>query len=136
MICPVAASTMAFMKPRVPSTSRARANIGHGHLGEANLSILCARFRFRQADATKLRIDEDGIGNEAAFGADASLFEEICTDDAEIVVRNVREGRAALDVPQRVDSSHICFEFCIDLEETTLVCGDACGGDIERVRVR
>src|SRR5208282_2640028 len=100
-----------------------------------DLAIFRARLRFSQADSAQLRINKNGIRNEAALGAGASLFNQICANDAEVVVRNVRERRPTLDVAQCVNSSHICFEFWIDLNKATFVRGDACRGNIKSVGV-
>src|SRR5579864_2407492 len=105
-ICPVAASTMTFRKPRVSSTSKARATRDMGIFAMRILRF-CARLLFGQTDAAQLGIDENGIGYEPALNAGTSLFDEVRADDAEVVVGNVGESRAAFDVAQRVNSWQI-----------------------------
>jgi glycine/D-amino acid oxidase-like deaminating enzyme len=108
-------------------------DVRHRHFGDAYLAILRARLLLGQSHTTELWIDENGIGNEAALDAGASLFDKIRADDTEVIIGNVRERGSALDVAKRVNSSHISFEFCVDLNKTALIRGDASGGNVERV---
>ena len=81
-----------------------------GILATRILAFLGARFRFCQADAPELRVDKQGVGHHAALDGGVAIFDKVGAQDAEIVVGNVREGRAALDVAKREDAFHIGFQ--------------------------
>src|SRR5262249_44799038 len=85
----------------------------------ADLELVPGRPRlfFGQAHTTELRIGEDGVGDEAAVGGEILLLDEIRVHDLVVVVGDVREGRAALDVPQRPDVRYVGLKTPVDLDE-------------------
>ena len=102
----------------------------HRHFGDANFFVLLARFLFTQPDATQLRINEDGVGNQAAFGAGRALFNYVCAQDAKVIVRNVRESRTTVDVSQSINSWSAGFQFRIHFDKTAIIRFDLCGRQI------
>ena len=66
-------------------------------------------------------IDENRVGHEAFVGSCIAAFEQIRSDDAKVVVGNMRELRPAFDIAQRVHSRDVRLEFVIDLDISLLV---------------
>lgn len=60
---------------------------------------------------------------------------QIVSYDAEVVVRDVSETRAAFDVAEGVYVFDICFEGRGDGDEAIWRGGDICGGEVEGVCV-
>src|SRR5258708_3851704 len=110
-------------------------DVTHGHFGDADGAVLPASLRFGEADAAELRVDEDGVGNEAIRGGRGAIFEQVGAKDAEVVVGNVGEGRPAFDVAEGVDVFRGGFELFVDADEAAGVGGDGGGGKIQRVGV-
>src|SRR6185369_6592210 len=71
---------------------------GHRHLGHADVLVLLARRALGESDAPKLGIDEDNVWNRPAFGRDLLLLNQVRANDTEVVVGNVSERWATLDV--------------------------------------
>jgi len=110
-------------------------DVVHGHFGDADGAVLRAGFRFGEADAAELRVDEDGVGHETIGGGGAAVFEQIGAKDAEIIVGNVGEGGAALNVAEGVDVLRGGFELFVDADEAAGVGRDGGGGKIQCVGV-
>jgi len=110
-------------------------DVVHGHFGDADRAILRACFCFGKADAAELWVDEDGVGNEAIGGGGAPVFKQVSAEDAEIVVGNVGEGRASLDVTEGKDVFRGGFELFVYADKAAGVGGNCGGGKIQRVRV-
>ncbi len=94
-----------------------------------------ARLRFGYAHASQLRIDEKRVGHEAIRGRRASLLDQIRAQNAEIVVRNVRERRTAFYISQRVDTVDVGLQFSVHLHEASLVYSNSSSAHIQAVRV-
>jgi hypothetical protein len=107
----------------------------HGHFGYTDRAILRAGFGFGETDAAKLRVDEDGVGHQAIGSGGAAAFEQVGAQDAEIVVGNVRESGAALDVAEGEDVLRGGFELFVDADEAVGIGRDCGGEEIQRVGV-
>src|SRR6266487_2898746 len=108
----------------------------HRQLRDANVPVLRASFRFGQADPAQLRIDKDRIGHLTIVSRGVLLFEEISADDTEIIVRNMRERRPALDVAECVDGASRSFEAVVYLDEAAIVRFNPSRRKAQGVRVR
>jgi hypothetical protein len=85
------------MTPRGSSTSSARHEI-HRQLRYTDVPALRPRLLFGQSNTAELRIDEDHVWHEAASGRGVSALDQIRAQDAVVVVGDVRESGAAVDV--------------------------------------
>ncbi len=63
-------------------------------------------------------------------------LEKVVAQDAKIVIGNVGEGGATLDVADAVDAGNVGFQAGVDAQETPVVGRDSSGGEIEVVGVR
>ena len=114
---------------------RSMGDVIHGHAGDADGAILRAGLRFGEADAAKLRVDEDGVGHKSIGSGGAAVFQQVGAQDAEIVVGNVREGRAPLDVAERKDVFRGGFELFVNVDEAASIGRNRGGGKVQRVGV-
>ena len=130
-ICSDCASTMTFIRPRVSPNSLGPRHIGHWHFRDANLFTLFARLFLRYANAAELRIDEDGVGKHAPLDGGVLAVEKVVAQDAKIVIRNMGEGGATLDVANSIDAGDICFQVRVNAKETLVVGLDSGCGQIE-----
>src|SRR5262249_50826690 len=73
------------------------------------------------ADAPELRVGEHGVGHEPAVGRELLAFDQVAVDDLVIVVGDVRECRAALDVAQGPDARHVRLQPAVDADEAVAV---------------
>ena len=110
-------------------------DIVHGHFCDADFSSCGAGFSFAHTHAAKLWVDEEGIWEETTCDRSASLFDDVGSNDAEVVVGNVRESGTAFDVAESEDAGDICFETIIDLNVAVLVSRDSGGGRVEPIGV-
>src|SRR5947209_6863230 len=108
----------------------------HRQLRDANVPLLRASFRFGQANPAQLWIDKDRIGHLTIVSRGVLLFEEISADDTEIIVRNMRERRPALDVAECVDGASRSFEAVVYLDEAAIVRFNPSRRKAQGVRVR
>src|SRR5436190_23168504 len=108
----------------------------HRQLRDANVPLLRASFRFGQANPAQLWIDKDRIGHLTIGSRGVPLFEEIGADDTEIIVRNMRERRPALDVAECVDGASRSFEAVVYLDEAAIVRFNPSRRKAQGVRVR
>src|SRR5262249_39550178 len=76
---------------------------------------------FSQSYSAQLRVNKDGIGHQAITYSGTAAFEQICTNNAEIVVRNVGEGGAAFHITQRIDARYICLQPLIYLDRAAFI---------------
>jgi hypothetical protein len=110
-------------------------DVGHGHFGHADFFVLGAGFGFCEADAAEFGIGKKHVGDEAAVDGGVSIFEDVGAQDAEIVVGNVGEGRAAFDVSESEDARRGGFQFPIYFNVATVIDRDAGGGNVQRIGV-
>ena len=61
---------------------------------------------------------------------------QIGADDPKIIVRNMRERRTAFDIPEREDSLRSGLQPIVHLDNAVLTGLNACGGEIQRIRIR
>src|ERR1044072_6961154 len=94
------------------------------------------RLGFVQSYRRKLRIDEHAIGHRSPFDGRVATVEPVLAQDAEIVVGNVREGRPAFHVADRIDARDNGLEFRVHLDEARIVGLDAGGAEVEAVGIR
>ena len=78
-------------------------DVGHRHARDVNGATASPSLLFGQADASKLRIDEDRVRHGPTFDASVGSFEQVRLQDAVVVVRDVRKSGAGSDVTYRVD---------------------------------
>ena len=86
--------------------------------------------------AAELGIDKNGVRNEAAFGAGFAVFDQICADDAEIIVRNVRERRTTFDIAQRKNPPYAGLQPIVHLYEALLVGGNSRHRSLQPIGIR
>ena len=60
-------------------------------------------------------------GDDAIIDRGVSAFDQIGSDDAVIVVRDVSELRAAFHVAERVNARRVCFQSLVHFDEAVLV---------------
>ena len=77
---------------------------GHRDLADLEPAPGRPRLPLGQADAAQLRVGEDGVGHQAVVGGEVLALDQVGVDDLVVVVGDVRERRAALDVAQRPDA--------------------------------
>src|SRR5262245_25446290 len=92
-------------------------HIAHRHLGHANVQAPGPRLRFTQTYAPELRIYENSVRHETIINRRVPAFNQIGSDDAVIVVRDVSELRAALHVAEGVDSGRGGFQSIVHFDE-------------------
>ena len=92
------------------------------------------RLRFAEADATELRIDEDDVRHLSASDGRRFLVDQQRLKHSVVVVGNVRERWAALDVADCVDAGDIRFEAVVHLDKTVVVGSHAGNAKIQTLR--
>ena len=66
-------------------------------------------------------VGEDCAGDQAVVGYGGFSFNQVGVDDLVIVVRDVRKGRAALDISQGPDARHIRLQPIVHPDESLLI---------------
>src|SRR5262249_26393679 len=97
----------------------------HGLYHHTDVASLFSGLIFTQANAPKLGIDEDGVGDKAILRAGAAMFKQVGAQNAEVIVRGVRESWPTFDITQRVDTRNVRFQLPIDLDVALFSQGDA-----------
>ena len=92
--------------PRFRHFQRPR-NVSHRHVSDAHAATLFLRVAFAQPNAAKLRVNVHGVGHEPPSGGRVAVFDQICSHNPKIIIRNVGKGWAAVDVAKRVHTSDI-----------------------------
>jgi hypothetical protein len=89
----------------------------HGQFRHTDGAPLFSGLVFALANTSKLGIDEDGKGDKAILRAGIAVLQQVGTQNAEVIVRDVGESWPPFNIPQRVDASHVRFQLRI------IVCG-------------
>ncbi len=103
-------------------------NRRHRQFCHTNVAALLARLSLGDADAAELRIDEDRIRNEAPLRRCILMFNQIRTNNSEVVVGNMGKRRATFDVAQSVNFGSGGLQVVVYFYESLLVCRDLRGG--------
>src|SRR5450755_623007 len=103
----------------------------HRHLGDFDVFILLARLRFCEAHTPKLRIDEDGIGDETVLDTGVTVFDQVGAQNAEVVVGDVGERGWPLDIVERVDARDIGLQAVVGQNVAAFVYLDSGCGKVE-----
>ena len=126
---------MAFIRPRVSSTSSARATERHGHPGYTDLPSALLRFGFRHAHPAQLRIHEDGIGHHAVAHRALAAIEQVGFQNAVVVVGDVGELRTSLHIANDVNPRGRGLQPLVGADKAPLVGLNAGRSGFERVGV-
>src|SRR5262250_3286893 len=105
----------------------------HRHFGDTDGAVLRAGLLFGQADTTELRINKNGVGNQAVGRGGVAVFQEIGAQDAKIVVRDVGKRGTSLDVAQGVDVLGGSLELVVHANEAAVVSGHSGGEEIQGI---
>src|SRR5258705_6862178 len=84
----------------------------------------------------ELRIDEAGVGHQPSVDGDILFLDNVGANDAEVVVGNVREGGAAFDVSEGINTRYVGLEPIVCFEEAFGVGFNSGGRQIKRVGIR
>jgi hypothetical protein len=99
------------------------------------VSSLVIGFRFAQADTTQLWINENRIGHQSILNRSLPIFQQIGTNDAEVIVRDMGESRAALHIPQRINIRYIGLQSVVNPNIAVFVHFDTDHSQIKPIRV-
>ena len=97
----------------------------HGQFRHTDIASLFSGLIFAQANTPELGIDENGVGDKAIVRVSAAMFKQVGAQNAEVIVRGVRESWPTFDITQRVDTRNIRFQLLIDLDVAILIQVDA-----------
>jgi hypothetical protein len=100
-------------------------DILHRHDRLEGRTARIARLRLRHAGAAEGRIGIEVVGDDAIAEAAWVVVDDVGGDDLEVVIGGVGEGAPAVAVAERPDAGDAGAQLIVDLDEPSLVRGDA-----------
>lgn len=108
----------------------------HRHRCDLYLETFCSSFVFGHTDSPEFRIGVDAPGDQATLGGSVDAIDQVALENSEVVVRNVGEGGATVDIADGEDARNVRFEASVHRDVAALIEFDSAFAGSQQVGVR